>query len=246
MAGKLWVIGTPIGNIADLGERALAVLGQVDILACEEPKETRKLFFHHEISFPKRFIKCNDGNETASANGILKLLQNGETVGLCSSAGMPGISDPGYRVISTAIEANIDIEVIPGPSALTTALVASGLASSSHLFLGFPPRKPVRQKKWLELEKNTAHTLIFYLSPRHIKEFLELARSVLGDRNGCIAKDLTKKYQRFYRGKLTEILAELGDEPFQGEAVVLLAGFDRKERELQECDHPGNRLPIRR
>ncbi len=104
-------------------------------------------FFYYEIPFPKRFIKCNDGNEKASANGILKLLQNGETVGLCSSAGMPGISDPGFRVIAVAVENNIEIDIIPGPSAMTTALVGSGLPTSSHLFLGFPPRKAIRQKK---------------------------------------------------------------------------------------------------
>jgi 16S rRNA (cytidine1402-2'-O)-methyltransferase len=141
MAGKLLVIGTPIGNISDLGQRAIEALGTVDTIACEEPKETKKLFFRHEIPFPKRFVKCNDGNEKASANGILKLLKQGETVGLCSSAGMPGISDPGFRVISTALEQGVEIDVIPGPSALTTALVGSGLSTSSHLFLGFPPRK---------------------------------------------------------------------------------------------------------
>ena len=247
MAGKLLIIGTPIGNMSDMGGRALEHLGSVDIVACEEPKETKKLFFHYEIPFPKRFVKCNDGNEKASANGILKLLEQGETVGLCSSAGMPGISDPGFRVVSTAIENNIEIDVIPGPSAMTTALVGSGLPSSSHLFLGFPPRKPVRQKKMLEQEKTTPHTLIFYISPRHIKEFLDIALTVLGDRVAAVAKDLTKKYQRFYRGRISEILLELGEEDFKGEAVVLLAGFNKREtEEEEEEEHPFNQLPARR
>lgn len=245
MNGKLLVIGTPIGNIADLGERALLALGQVDTIACEEPKETKKLFFHHEIPFPKRFIKCNDGNEKASANGIIKLLKQGENIALCSSAGMPGISDPGYRVVSLALKENIELDIIPGPSALTTALVGSGLATNSHLFLGFPPRKPIRQKKLLEQESETPHTLIFYISPRHLKEFLQLANTTLGDRQGCVAKDLTKKYQRFYRGTLSEILTQLGEEEFKGEVVVLLAGFS-KSRVAEEDSHPYNRLPLRR
>ncbi|MBF0453402.1 MAG: 16S rRNA (cytidine(1402)-2'-O)-methyltransferase [Magnetococcales bacterium] len=246
MAGKLLIIGTPIGNLADLGQRALAGLAEVDIIACEEPNETKKLFYHYQIPFPKRFIKCNDGNEKGSANGILKLLERGETVGLCSSAGMPGISDPGYRVLSTALENSIEIDIIPGPSALTTALVGSGLASSSHLFLGFPPRRPVRQAKLLEQEKKSQHTLIFYLSPRHIKEFLSLAQEVLGDRDGCVAKDLTKQYQQFFRGKLSEILLTLGEEAFRGEAVVLIAGFDKRKKAEEEEEHPFNRLPIPR
>jgi 16S rRNA (cytidine1402-2'-O)-methyltransferase len=245
MRGKLLVIGTPIGNISDLGERAIQALGEVDTIACEDPKETKKLFFHYKIPFANRYIKCNDGNEKASANGILKLLQKGERVGLCSSAGMPGISDPGFRVISTAVEHNIDIDIIPGPSAMTTALVGSGLPTSSHLFLGFPPRKPVRQKKLLELEKTTTHTLIFYISPRHIKEFLELAKDILGDRNGAVAKDLTKKYQLFYRGKISKILQELGEEEFRGEAVVLIAGYNKSEDEPEE-EHPFNRMPLPR
>ncbi|MBF0193017.1 MAG: 16S rRNA (cytidine(1402)-2'-O)-methyltransferase [Magnetococcales bacterium] len=246
MNGKLLVIGTPIGNISDLGSRALDILGKVDTIACEEPKDTKKLFFYYEIPFPKRFIKCNDGNEKASANGILKLLQNGENVGLCSSAGMPGISDPGFRVISVAIENNIEIDIIPGPSAMTTALVGSGLPTNSHLFLGFPPRKPIRQKKLLEQEKTTAHTLIFYVSPRQIKEFLEIAKDILGDRIGAVAKDLTKKYQHFYRGRISEIIHEIGEEDFKGEAVVVIAGFNKREVETEEDEHPFNRLPPRR
>ncbi len=245
MSGKLLIIGTPIGNMADIGARALEVMGQVDTIACEEPKETKKLFYHYDIPFPKRFIKCNDGNEAASANGILKLLTAGESVGLCSSAGMPGISDPGFRVISSALEHNIAIDVIPGPSAMTAALVGSGLPSSSHLFLGFPPRKPVRQKKLLEQEKTTPHTMIFYLSPRHLREFLQLCLEIFGDRKAAIAKDMTKKYQRFHRGMISEILQELGDAEFRGEAVFLVAGFDKRQT-AEKDEHPFNRLPIRR
>ncbi|MBF0381425.1 MAG: 16S rRNA (cytidine(1402)-2'-O)-methyltransferase [Magnetococcales bacterium] len=243
MNGKLLVIGTPIGNIGDLGRRALTALGEVDTLACEEPKETKKLYFHYEIPFPKRFIKCNEGNEKASANGILKLLQNGETVGLCSSAGMPGISDPGFRVVAVAVENSIEIDIIPGPSAMTTALLGSGLPTSSHLFLGFPPRKAIRQKKLLEAEKTTTHTLIFYVSPRQIKEFLQIALDILGDRVAGVGKDLTKKYQHFYRGRISEILQEFGEEEFKGEAVVVIAGFSKRNTDDEQDDHPFNRLP---
>ncbi|MEO1337199.1 MAG: 16S rRNA (cytidine(1402)-2'-O)-methyltransferase, partial [Myxococcota bacterium] len=145
----LYVIGTPIGNLEDMTFRAIRIMREVDVLACEDTRQTRKLLTHFEIPKPQQMFSCNQINEHNSRQGIVKLLDAGRTVGLVSDAGMPGISDPGYQVVTAAIEGGHRVEVIPGPSAGITALISSGLPASSFYFAGFPPRKPGRRKKLL-------------------------------------------------------------------------------------------------
>lgn len=159
---KLYVIATPIGNLGDITHRAITVLGRVDALACEDTRRTRILLEHYDIPRPDSLFSCHEHNESRVCRRIIELLERGRTVGLCTNAGMPLISDPGYRTVSAAVEGGFEITVIPGPSAVQAALVASGLPCSSYTFKGFPPRKKGKQRRFLAAEKELPHTLVFY------------------------------------------------------------------------------------
>lgn len=226
----LYVIATPIGNLGDITFRAAETLKAVDALATEDTRVTAKLLGHLSIEKPHPTFSCHDHNEARSVSRIESLIVEGRAVGLVSDAGMPGISDPGFRVISALVEAGHKVEVIPGANAATMALVASGLSTASYTFLGFPSRKSGKRKAMFEAEKATGHTLVMYESPHRIGALLKDAFEVLGDRPGVVALELTKKFERFHRGPLSQLAEEFSGERPKGEVTVIIEGVQRPSK----------------
>ncbi len=223
-AGKLFVIATPIGNLEDLTFRAKRVLSEVDALACEDTRHTRILLDRYGIPRPNLLFPYHEHNEDRAAQRILGLLAANHNVGLCSNAGYPGISDPGYVVISRAVSRGFAIEVIPGASAVPTALLSSGLPTSSFTFKGFPPRKAGRRRAFLEAERDVPHTLVFYESPHRLGALLQTALEVLGDRQAAVCIELTKMFEDVRRGPLSALAHEFEGAKVKGEVVVVIAG----------------------
>ncbi len=226
--GKLYIIATPIGNLEDITFRAVRILGEVDALACEDTRRTRILYEKHGIKSPGIIFSYREQNEDRAGERIMGLLSNGLSVGLCSDAGYPGISDPGYRIISRAIDGGHTIEVIPGAGAVSPALLSSGLPSSSFTFKGFPPKKPGARKRFLAVEADAPHTLIFYESPFRVSKLLADAREVLGNRMAAVCVELTKQFERVHRGTLDELLLLFDTKAIKGEIVVVIAGSNPK------------------
>ena len=226
--GTLYVIATPIGNMEDITYRAVRILGELDALACEDTRVTKNILRRYEIAYPSHIFSYHEHNEMRAAEKIMELLEGGQDVGLCSDAGCPGISDPGYRAISGAVERGFKVEIIPGPSAVSTALMASGLPSSSYTFKGFTPRKEGQRRRFLEMEKDLPHSLIFFESKHRIIKFLESALAVLGDRQCAVCLELTKKFEQITRGYLSEVITELDGTSIKGEITVVIAGNNPK------------------
>ncbi|MFC1735019.1 16S rRNA (cytidine(1402)-2'-O)-methyltransferase [Candidatus Hydrogenedentota bacterium] len=224
----LYAIATPIGNMEDITLRAIRILGEVGALACEDTRKTRNILERNDIPKPKTIFSCHEHNETRVVKRIIGLLESGCDVGLCTNAGYPGISDPGYRVISECVAKGFDVEVIPGASAVPTALVASGLPSSSYTFKGFPPRKTGARKRFIEVDANLPHTLVFFESPHRVGKFLADAREVLGDRRAAVCTELTKKFERVRRGFLSDLAEDFRDTKVKGEVTVVIAGNNPK------------------
>ncbi len=224
----LYVVATPIGNLEDVTHRAVRVLGEVDALACEDTRRTRVLLERHDISKPGLVFSYHEHNEEQAARRIMGLLEKGSTVALCTNAGYPGISDPGYRAVSQAIDKGFRVEVIPGAGAVETALAASGLSAASFTFKGFAPKKPGKKRAFLETERDSPHTLVFFESPARVGSFLALAREVLGDRMAAVCVELTKMHEEVARGYLSELAARFADEKVRGEVTVVIAGNNPK------------------
>jgi len=230
----LHVIATPIGNLEDITHRAVRILGQVQAIACEDTRRTRILLSRFEIHAPRTLLSYREATEGHGGSRILGLLADGVDVGLVSDAGYPGISDAGYRIISAAIEAGHRVEVVPGAGAVTPALLSSGLPTSSFTFKGFPPRKPGPLGRFLEMEKDLPHTLVFYESPMRVAKFLSAVREVLGDRRVAVCFELTKKFARVLRGFAGELAAQLAGKRLKGEVTVVVAGANPKFSNLDE------------
>jgi 16S rRNA (cytidine1402-2'-O)-methyltransferase len=226
--GRLYLIATPIGNLEDVTLRALRILEEVAVLACEDTRHTRTLFERHNITRKGLILSYHEHNERTATATLLGYLNQGCTVGIVSDAGIPGISDPGYRIIRGAAEAGHTIEVIPGPSAPVTALLVSGLPTSSYTYKGFPPKKSGPRKRFLEMEKELPHTLIFFESPYRIGAFLHDAMHVLGNRLAAVCIELTKKFERVHRGYLESLCREFGEKKEKGEITVVIAGNNPK------------------
>ena len=226
--GTLILVPTPIGNLQDMSLRALEVLGRADALACEDTRITRKLFQRHELPLPETVFSYHEHNEARAGERILGLLGEGRTVAVCSSAGMPALSDPGYRIVSAAQEAGFRVEVLPGPSAALTALVASGLPTSSFTFKGFPPRKAGKLRTFLLADAEQPHTLVFFESPQRLAKFLAAALETLGDRRAAVCLELTKKFERVETGYLSDLAKRYVPKPPRGEATVVIAGHHPK------------------
>ncbi len=212
----------------DITLRALRILGEVDVLACEDTRKTKRLLTRHEIAYPSRIISYHEHNERDAAPGILKLLQQGLDVGLCSNAGYPGVSDPGYRVLRSALDNDIGVDVVPGPGAVHTALVLSGLPTSSYTFRGFLPRKTGARKNALAKERESEHTMILFESPHRCSALLEDALEALGDRKAAVCAELTKKFQRVHRGWLSDLTQQSKEMKMKGEFTVVIAGNNKK------------------
>jgi 16S rRNA (cytidine1402-2'-O)-methyltransferase len=218
----LYLVATPIGNLNDITLRALETLRQVDVIACEDTRKTGRLLKHFDIDKPK--IAFHEHNERQATARVMSMIAQGQSVALVTNAGTPGISDPGFALVRRAIEEGVPVVMIPGSSALVMALVLSGLPSHSFTFRGFPPRKPGPRKRFLEVDVDSPHTLIFYESPYRLKAFLQDAIGVFGDRQAALANELTKLYEEVQRGTLSELLALFGDEEPRGEYTIVIAG----------------------
>ena len=224
MAGRLYVVGTPIGNLEDITFRAVRVLGEVAAIACEDTRQTVKILNRYGLKKP--LISYFHPREGQRIPEIIRLLKDGKDVALVSDAGTPGISDPGFPLIREALREGVAVVPVPGPAAVTTALSAAGLPTHRFLFLGFPPPKSTGLRKLLAARIDEEATLVFYLPTRRIPEFLEAVGEVLGDRRVVVARELTKIYEEFLRGTVTELAAAIGSRALKGEATVLIEGAD--------------------
>jgi len=217
----LYLVATPIGNLSDISLRALEVLRQVDYVASEDTRKTGLLLKRYEIKKPQ--IAFHEYNQRQAGRKIIGLLKDNNSVALVTNSGTPGISDPGFTLVRSAIEAGIEVTMIPGPCALVMALVLSGLATHSFTFRGFAPRTSGKRQRFLALDKDSPHTLLYYESPNRLRSFLEDALEVFGDRQAALAKELTKMFESIRRGRITELLGQLEENP-RGEYVIIIAG----------------------
>ena len=225
MRGSLLIVATPIGNLEDITLRALRVLKEVDLIACEDTRKTRKLLSHYGIR-KKRLVSFFEANERRRVPEIVDCLSQGKDVALVSNAGTPGISDPGYRLVERLVQEDIPISIIPGPCALVSALVISGLPTDSFFFKGFLPRRPGRKKKELHSLKDYKAAIIFYESPYRLKTTLADIKEILGERRVAVVKELTKKFERVYRGSVSEVMEAIdNEEVLKGEYVVIVDGM---------------------
>ncbi len=222
-SGNLYVVATPIGNLEDLTLRALRTLGEVQVIACEDTRQTRKLL--NKYSIKKKLISYYHPKESQKIPQIISLLKQRKDVALVTDSGTPGISDPGYPLIREAITQGINIIPIPGPAAVTAALSAAGLPTHRFLFLGFLPPKKEATKKLLRSLKNEKATLVFYLPTRKLLSFLDLTLEAIGNRQIVIAREMTKIYEEFLRGTTEELLKKLGGKKLKGEVTVLIQGL---------------------
>jgi 16S rRNA (cytidine1402-2'-O)-methyltransferase len=225
----LYLVATPIGNLNDMSLRALATLREVDVIASEDTRKTGLLLKHFDISKPQ--IAFHEHNEQRAGQQLEDLLKQGKSVALVTNAGTPGISDPGYTLVRRALDARIDVTMIPGPTGLIMALVLSGLPVHSFTFRGFPPRKSGPRRRFIEVDKDAPHTLIFYESPYRLGAFLQDALEVLGDREAAIANDLTKMFESVQRGNISSLLRWVEQQSkLKGEFIVVIAGMTKEEK----------------
>lgn len=222
MKGKLYIVATPIGNLSDLTYRAKEVLNSVDLIACEDTRHSGILLKHYKIDKPRLSFHSYSGD--AKVIKILAHLKGGDDVALISDAGTPGISDPGYTLISSALDLDYEVIPIPGPSAVITALCASGLPTDKFLYLGFLPVKKGRQTLFKKIA-DSEYTVAFYESPHRLKKTLKQLKDFLKkDAKVVVAKELTKIYEKFYRGNIDEVNKQIPDKP-KGEYVVMVKSF---------------------
>ncbi|HNX67968.1 MAG TPA: 16S rRNA (cytidine(1402)-2'-O)-methyltransferase [Candidatus Omnitrophota bacterium] len=222
----LSIVPTPIGNLADITLRALEVLKQADLILCEDTRRTLTLLRHYEIGKP--LLSYHEHSSDRRAEEILKLLKEDKRVALVSDGGMPVISDPGFEIVHAALKEKLPFEVLPGPSAVTTALVMSGLPVDSFGFYGFLSNKGAKRKNELKALEDHEETLIFFESPFRVLKALQDMLEVLGDREAAVAREISKKFEEVLRGNLSELIAEMTRKERPGEMVVLVAGKGRK------------------
>ncbi len=232
-SGTLYLVPTPIGNMADLSRRAMEVLEEVDVVACEDTRHSGRLL--KALGFNKRLISYHDLNERSRAEQLVDMIRQGQSVAVISDAGSPGISDPAYRVVRTAIDNGLPIVPIPGPTSVIPALTASGLPTDRFFFEGFLPNKSGARRTRLEKLKDFEHTLVFFESPHRVVKSLQDIRTVFGDRPACLARELTKLHEEFVRGSISEILDHLGDRTVRGEIVLVVAGAGLRFRSPKDA-----------
>ena len=219
-AGKLYVVGTPIGNLEDITFRALRTLQEVDLIACEDTRRTQQLLNHFAIKTPT--LSYHEHNEMTRAPELVIQLEQGSHIALVSDAGMPVISDPGHRLINLAVRHNIPVIPVPGASAFVAALAAAGLPVDKFRFLGFLPSKKLARRQALEELKGVSKTLVFYEAPHRVLDMLEDIRQILGDPPVVVAREVTKIHEEFLRGSASEVLVQLRKKPVKGEITVLV------------------------
>lgn len=235
MSSVLYIVSTPIGNLGDITLRALEVLKDVDLIACEDTRTTKKLLTRYGIDRP--LTSYHEHNESEKARELVSLLEGGKSVALVSDAGTPTVSDPGFRLVKLALERGIKVVPIPGPSAVISALSVSGLPTSSFSFFGFPPRTKKQLGEFLEDIKSYPGTLIFYESPKRIVKTLDIMAEVLGDRGISLSREITKLHEETLRGTISEVTAELRSrKEIKGEVTLVIEGSTSKEEELSAQD----------
>lgn len=220
----LYIVSTPIGNFADITLRALEILKNVDLIACEDTRHTGLLLNHYSIK--NKLTSFYEYNKKERTPEIINLLTQGKSVALVSDAGTPGISDPGFYLIREAIAQNLSVVPIPGPSALLSALVISGLASDRFAFEGFLPKRDGRKNKKLQGLKNETRTMVFYDSPYRVLDSLQDMLEIFGDRKMVLVRELTKKFETVMRGKISEIIAQIENNKIKGEIVLVVEGSE--------------------
>jgi 16S rRNA (cytidine1402-2'-O)-methyltransferase len=219
--GTLYVVATPIGNLEDISYRAVRVLKDADLIACEDTRHTAKLLHHYDIDKPT--ISYHEHNEAARAEELVAKLEQGLNIAQVSDAGMPGISDPGYLVIKLAIERGVQVVPIPGASALIAALAASGLPTDSFQFLGFLPAKSGQRRTTLEMLRHTEHTTVVYEAPHRIGETMkDIVELLGGERPVVLARELTKIHEEFIRGTSAQVLRRVQEHELKGEITLLI------------------------
>ena len=223
----LYLVSTPIGNLGDISQRALDTLRSVDYVISEDTRKTGLLLKHFNIKKPQ--ISFREDNEERALPKVLTLLDESKSVALVTDAGTPGISDPGFLLVRSVLQAGLPLTAIPGPTALIPALVLSGLPVHSFTFRGFPPRKPGARRRFMQVDAASPHTLIFYESPHRLIAFMDDALAVYGDRRAAVANDLTKMFETLYRGRLGELVERFKTEPIRGEYVVVIEGLQAKD-----------------
>lgn len=223
-SGTLYLVATPIGNLQDMTFRAVEILKMVDFVCAEDTRNTGILFKHFGITTKQ--ISFHEHNAFEKIPSLIEKLQSGLSLAQVSDAGLPSISDPGHDLVTAAIAAGISVVAVPGASAGITALIASGLAPQPHAFYGFLPRKASHQKAFFEMKKRYPETQIYYESPYRLEETLRNLFTVYGNRNIVVVRELTKLFEEYQRGTVTEILAYLEEHPLKGECLLLVEGFD--------------------
>src|SRR5580658_3318711 len=209
--GRLYLVGTPIGNLEDITLRALRILKEVDQIACEDTRHTQKLLNHYEIRKP--LISYHEHNELTRAPELLITLEQGAKIALVSDAGMPLVSDPGHRLVTLCLRHHVPVVPVPGPSAVLASLAASGLPNEEFLFVGFLPARTGERRRALERLRIEERTIILYEAPHRVAECIAEAQEILGDRPACLARELTKVHEEFRRGKLSALAASLEERP---------------------------------
>ena len=225
MTGRLVLVGTPIGNLGDLSPRAVEALSTADTIACEDTRRTRALLSHLGLPAGRRLLAVHDHNEAAAVAGVLARLDDGETVAVVTDAGMPGISDPGERLVAAAAAAGCTVEVVPGPSAMVAALVVSGLSTSRFAFEGFLPRKGSARTQRLAEVAGDARTTILFEAPHRVRQTVaDLAEAAGGLRRVALVRELTKLHEEVWRGTLAGAVEHLATKEPRGEYVLVLDG----------------------
>lgn len=224
MSGTLWIVGTPIGNLGDLTDRARSTLAGVDVIAAEDTRRTGRLLQSFGLQPRPPLVSYFEGNERRRLPELLGRLLEGHEVALVSDGGMPAISDPGYRLVAACAEAGVDVRVVPGPSAVLSALVLSGLPTDRFAFEGFLPRKPGERSRRLGALSQDPRTLVLFESPLRVQTLLRDLLVTLGDRRVAVARELTKHHEEVLRGRVSEVLGRIGEDELKGEVVVVVAG----------------------
>lgn len=220
--GTLYIVATPIGNLGDMSPRAVETLREVNLIAAEDTRHSRKLLSHFQFSTP--LLSYHEHNQARRDDYLLEKLETGESIALVSDAGVPGISDPGETLVQKAIKRGIPVIPIPGPSAVLCALVASGLSMQPFTFIGFLPRTTSERRQILDSWSSTPSTLVFYESPHRIEKMLKSCLEVLGDRQVAVGRELTKKNEEWLRGSLSEVIQAIEEKGVRGEYTVVIEG----------------------
>lgn len=231
MSARLYIVATPIGNLADITLRAVRILSDVEVIAAEDTRTAKRLLTHHGVSTP--LVSYYEHNAEVRVPELIARLADGESVALISEAGTPSISDPGYRLVGAAIEAGIIVEPIPGASALLAALVVSGLPTDAFVFEGFLPRKAGERKRHLEAMASEHRTLVFFEAPHRVDACLSALLEVLGDRQIALCRELTKMHEEVRRGSISEVVAAVRKHPVKGEIVLVVAGATPVEPDFE-------------